>query len=245
MRLGALLLASQFLCPVASGQSVPVAEQRKRRRAEAAADLFIKRFHQTLDFGVAFDEFAVPDAIHRLRKGDELKGLGLTEDLDKQVDDQTAANFYKVSMNFIYLMNIYSASVEGGSGNPETDPLPKDMQEVVERSPQLKHIFSDTVEDFPKVASLEELRRYMSDLNRMAALYKKHLPRNVFASETYKRNIKALEKERGHQFEIYKGDDYFGIDKKVEVYGVCRDLFCFRFIEEKGKFKILGVILGN
>lgn len=46
-----LLLASHLLLTnISGGQSV---ETDKRRRAEAAADLFIRRFRETRDFGRA------------------------------------------------------------------------------------------------------------------------------------------------------------------------------------------------
>ncbi|MCA1640780.1 MAG: hypothetical protein LC785_02105 [Acidobacteria bacterium] len=116
---------------------------------------------------------------------------------------------------------------------------------VINGSKQLKHIFSNSVEDFPNAANLSELQKYMADLKRMSALYRKRLPRNVLTSRAYKKNVKVLEKERGHQFEINRGDNFFGVGENVEVYGVCRDLFCFRLVEEKGKLRVLGFILGD
>jgi hypothetical protein len=93
------------------------------------------------------------------------------------------------------------------------------------------------------VASLGELQKFIADLERIAMLYKKHSPRDVLRSKTYRTKIKELEKERGHQFEIDKGDSFFGVGENVEVYGVCRDLFCFRLVEEKGNLRILGFVL--
>lgn len=227
---------------VGLGQSASVAREKKRCRTEAAADLFIKKFHETLDFGVAFDQLAVSDAIQRLRRTDDIKGLGLTEELDKSIDDETAARFYKDSMNFIHLMNVYGASLKVGSSDPDIASLPEDMLKVINSSKQLKHIFSDSVEDFPNVANLNELRRYMTDLNRMSALYRKHLRRNVFTSQTYRKNIETLEKERGQRFQVSKGDDHFSVDEKTEVYSLCRDIFCFEFVEEHGRLKVLGLV---
>jgi hypothetical protein len=127
---------------MASGQSATIAEQKKRRRAEATADSFIKRFHETLDFGIAFDELAVPDAIQRLRKTGEIKSFGMTKELAERIDDKTAARFYKASMNFYLLKSIFVAGVKE---DYEVIPLDREMEKVIENSKRLRFIVPDTL----------------------------------------------------------------------------------------------------
>jgi hypothetical protein len=211
-----------------------------------AADLFIRRFRETLDFGRAFDEMAVSDATSRLRKAGEIRAIGLDESLADEIDDQTASRLYKALMNFVYLMNTHAGSLKAGVvADPDRVPLPKEFKRIINNSRQLRHIYSHTVENFPVVTTKLELQKFIDDLEQMSALYRKHLPRNVFMSKAYRANIRRLERGREYQFEIYKGDSYFDIPENIEVLGVCRDMFCFRFIEEDGKLKVLTLVLGD
>ena len=238
-----LLLASLLLL---TGVSAQQSTTDKRRRAEMTADLFIRRFRETLDFGQAFDEMAVSDVTSRLRRAGEIKSIGLDESLANAIDDQTASRLYKALMNFVYLMNLHAASLKAGVVlDPDHILLPKVFRRIINNSKQLRHIYSHSIEDFPVVTTELELQKFISDLEQMSALYRKHLPRNVFSSKAYQANIRQLERERGHQFEIYEGDSYFDIPENIEVFGVCSDIFCFRFIEEDGKLKVLGLVLGD
>ncbi len=235
-----LLLLTQLVPAFVHARQTSEAD--KRRRAGAAADLFIRRFRETLDFGRAFDETAVHDALRRLRRAGELKSFGMSERLAQAIDGRTAARFYKAFMNFVYLRTVHAVSLKGGDGDPDHVRLPKEFRRAIDGSKELRHIYSDSVADPPEAEAPRALRKFIADLERMSALFRKHLPRNVFESEAYRTSVARLERERGHLFEVYRGGPYFGVAEGVGVYGVCRDLFCFKFVEERGRMKVLGLV---
>jgi hypothetical protein len=240
-RLLLLLLASQLsLTNIYGGQSL---EADKRRRAEAAADLFIRRFRETRDFGRVFDELTVSDAFQRLRRAGELISFGLDESLAKEIDERTAVRFYKALMNLIYLRSVYAMSRKVGViVDPYRARLPRALRRVVNKSKQLRFIYSHSIEDFPSITNQRDLQQFIADMERMSALYRKLLPRGVFNSAAYRANVGQLESERGDHYGVDEGDDYYGIAETVEVYGLCRDIFCFRLVEEGGKLKVLGFV---
>jgi hypothetical protein len=221
-------------------------KQEKLKRADQAADQFIKQFHETLDFGVAFDEVAISDAIQRLRKNRFFQSLDLSDSLAEEIDDATARRLYKAFMNFYYLRVVYSASIKVGFVDIDRAPLPQDIRGALQHSHQLSNLLlTNSTDDPPKVMTMQELTQYITDLEQIAKLYKKHLPPDVFNSPIYKTNIKALEKERGRSLEIERGDDYFGVEDYTEVYVINRDIFTLYFIEKDGKMKLLGLSIDN
>jgi hypothetical protein len=236
-----LLLASQLsLTNIYGLQSV---EADKRRRAEAAAELFIRRFRETRDFGRVFDELAVPDAFQRLRRAGEIISFGLDESLAKEIDERTAARFYKAFMNFNYLRSIHVMSRKAGViADHDRARLPRALRRVVNKSKQLTFIYSHSIENFPAITNRRDLQQFIEDLERMSAMYRKLLPRGIFNSIAYRTNVGQLERERGNHYGVDEGDDYYGIAETVEVYGLCRDIFCFRLVEEGGKLKVLGLV---
>jgi hypothetical protein len=221
-------------------------DKEETRRVNEAADRFLRRFRETLDFETAFGEMAATNAVQRLGARKLADLLDLSRQLANEVDEGTLNRAYMASMNFIYLRAVYNFSIEyNGRIDEDHVPLPDELVSAIRGSRQLRHLLSDDVEDAPTVSTPQDLRQYIADMEHVAALYKKHLPPHVFESPTYKANIKMLGKNRGRAIEVDSGDDYFNIKEDTKVYTAQRDMFTIYFIEENGTPRILGFGMGN
>src|SRR5215475_8185594 len=97
---------------------------QEARRVEEAADRFIKRFRETLDFGAVFDEMFVVDAIQRLRKTGFFESMNISQQLIESLDNAMLKRTYKAFMNYYYLKAAYDLGVgDGSSAPPEIDTV--------------------------------------------------------------------------------------------------------------------------
>lgn len=214
------------------------------RQVDQIANYFIHRFHETLDFGIAFDEVAVPDAVQRLQRARFFQTLDLSDSLAEEMDSVTAGRLYKVFMSFYYLRGIYAISIKVGLTDIERAPLPAEIREAIQNS-HLRFTLTDSVEDPPKITTAQELKQYIADLEHIARLYKKHLPRNVFNSPTYKANVETFNRDRGKPVQIFNGYEQLGINKDEKVYVVRRDIFTLYIIRRGSQFRVLTLGVGE
>jgi hypothetical protein len=238
-----MIFATLILTPSVGGsislkQNDQVIPQEKLRRANASADIFIKRFRETLDVGTVFDEMAIPDAIQRLQRARSFEALG-AGDMASEMDTATAHRLYRAFMNLYYLRSIYIAGNKKPKADPDSVPLPRELRAAIQKSPYLRLLLTQGVGDPPDVTTKQELEAYIADQERVANLYRKYLPPNVFNTPLYKANVEALNKEKGKPFEIIHGYPNLEIKEDTDVFIVRRDIFTIYFIEDSGKFKIL------
>lgn len=211
---------------------------QEARRVEEAADRFIRRFRETLDFGTVFDEMFVSDAIQRLRKTGFFRGVNVSQQLVEQLDDATLERVYKAVMNFYYLNGVYDLSVGKESAPPE-------VTAALRSSKYLSTLADEEGGEPPTITTRQELEQYVADLNNVAALYKQRLPSDVFTSPAYKASLKAINKDKRSPVRIRNGYEDFGIKEGTKVYAVEQDIFIFFFVEESGELKVLTLGMGN
>lgn len=252
--LSVLVLASAINAPscAAARQASPSqpeqSQQRNRgnaamspqqaRRVEEAADRFIARFREKLDFGVVFDEMFVADAIQRLRKAGFFQNMNLSPELVEKLDDATLKRTYKAFMNYYYLKAAYDLGVgKDGSTPPEVT--------AVIKASKFSNLLSDEGSGDATIRTQEELEQFVTDLNNIAASYKKHLPQNVFDSPTYKASLKTLNTEGRRVLRIRDGYEDFGVREGTKVYMVEQDIFIIFFVEENAELKVLTLGMGN
>lgn len=215
----------------------PTISRTEDARVQEAADRFIKRFRQTLDFGTVFDEMFVQDAIRRLRTGQFFSSINLTPQLIESLDDQELERVYKAFMNSYYLRAVYDLGV-GKNNTP-----PPDVEAVVKAS-KFANLLSNEGSGDAMIATRQEFEDFVREMTNIAGLYKAHLTPKVFASAAYKTRVRALYKSGG-QVAITDGLEDFGVAKGTKVYQLDKDLFQFFFIEENGQFKVLNLGMGN
>lgn len=226
----------------ASQQDKPTEmSSQELQRANKAADRFIQRFQETLDFSVAYDEMFAADAVGVLRKLEFFKSLNLSPQLIKQLDDSTLKRTYKAEMNLYYLRFAYDLSQTSlDKSTPTlvtTEPLEiASMIKASKYRPLLSNGWSGKLPTLNTVAALKE---YLAELNKVIELYRKYVSRDSFTSRKYQVGLERLKAHRRLVPGVKKGWPEIGISKNVSIYVVEKDLFVFPFIEEKGRLKIL------
>lgn len=240
-----LILTAPSFCIIAQqtdrsesdNDSVTKLSRLEIRRVQDAADRFIKRFHETLDFKTVYKETFLIDSIHRHRIANFFSELNIANELVIRLDDKTLERVYVANMNEIYLKAIYDAGV--------SEETPLDVLAVIEGS-KFNNLLSDQGSgDLPIIDSREDLEQFIDDLGKVARLYKKHIPKNVFRLARYKENLKAINKDKRSNVGVFDGYEELGIKAGTKVYTIEQEMFIFFFIEEDGKLKILTLGMGN
>ena len=206
------------------------------------SDQFIKRFHETMDIRSALGDQTVSDLVQRLGRKKLADLLDLSPELANTVDEESLSRAYVAWMNFVHGRAIYSASkLNERHVDEDRLPLPAELESAIKGSRQLRSLLSSEGGDAPIITTDQELKQYVNDLERVTALYKKHLPPKVFDSHRYRANIKSLRQD----ISVEQGNDYFNVDERTKVYIVRRDVFTMYFLNEYGRPRLIGFQVGN
>jgi hypothetical protein len=211
---------------------------QEARRIEEAANRFIKRFRETLDFGKVFDEMFVSDAVQRLRKVGFFRGINIGEQVVQNLDDAALKQTYTAFMSYYYMKAVYDLGV----GRDED--VPPEVAAALRASKFHNLISNEGSGDSPTITTRQELEEYIADLNNIASLYRGHVSPNVFDSPAYKMGLKAINRSRD-TLQTRDGDESLGVKKGTKVYAVDKDIFTLFFIEESGQIKVLALGMGN
>ena len=202
------------------------------RKAEAAADRIVDRFHKSLDFKEIFATTFVTEPGLRAR------GIVMNDpDLLVGFDMSTREKFYVTALTFLHLAAEYGMIQDVNEVPPEVDQAQKNPEWF---------IFSTSKP--PK--DLEELNQGLAATENLSNLYRKYFSAAAFRGPVYLKNV-AEEHKRikmyGHNVpRVEKGNLKFGIPENVRVYVVRPELFDYYFIQEKGVMKLFHVdILPN
>ena len=210
---------------------------QETRRIEEAASRFIRRFRETLDFGIVFDEMFVSDAVQRLRNVGFFRGVNISEQLVQNLDEAALKRTYKAYMSFYYLKAVYDLGVG------KDDAPPPEVAAAL-RASKFHNLISDEGSGAsPTITTRQELAEYVADLSSIASLYRGHLSQNVFDSTAYKTGLKAINKSGTLQ--TRDGDEGLEVKKGTKVYVMDKDIFTFFFIAEHGQIKVLTLGMGN
>jgi hypothetical protein len=248
MRRIAILLISLALSLgtpyVAFAQRISPVDREKLRQAERTAGRFVERFGQTLDFGTVWKEFQVSDASCNYR----LNGPWSTEDYERlKLSDAVVEKLYIAYMNCLYLSFAYRLSLirikEGyGYDLAVAKLLPKEI-----RAAERKLVDIEVGnEGRPRPQNVKEVEGVIAELNHLARIWRRHIPRNVMRSAVWRANVNyLLNKEGIGHLGVGSGHSNFCIPDDVKYYLVDKGLFYFYLVEEKGRMKVAGFGLGN
>lgn len=233
----------------ASSSQHSAKDRPKLEQASKAADHVIKRFRETLDFGVVFDETASQQALQLLHRGSKLFSFDKVDFRFLQASDgKTKERLFKVEMNFYYIKGAYDAAFIENLGDEEKEriPLPPDVKAFAEKSRFVKVLLEEsTPEDTPRIDTTEELNQYLAEVEHITLLLRKQLPRDYFKTETYKKTLQEMNKSRKPGIEVLQGHQDLGISNETEVFVVTCDLFTIYFVEDAGQMKALAYGVGN
>jgi len=223
-----------------------VMTEHEYERVKQAADHFVQRFHQTLDFATAFNEMKANNAIKVLRHADFFKSINMSQKLIDELDDATLERTYKAYMNEYYLRGAYDLSMEPlESGANARIQVPPEVEAAIKSSKYEPLLAAGWSGDLPTINTLRELDDYLQDLEFIASLYRKHLSNETFNSVSYKAGINRVNRYRSTKSRVMNGLPEFGISSKVKAYVIERDYFIFVFVTERGNLKVLALIIGS
>jgi hypothetical protein len=239
-----LLLCGVVVCG-AGGARVPLKPQEEERLLTRMTGQFVERFRQTLDVGQSMDGMELPGAIRRIRGARVPQFLGVNESVIARVDDATAGRLYVALTNFYYLRSAYAFGVKKGIAPPAL-PIPPKVRKASQQSRWLRSSLPEFKGDEPEVTTVEELKQYIDDFERVNAIYREYLPARMFASPVYKANVAAFNEQRERPpFEIRQGDEDFRISDATNVYVVRQDIFAVYYVKEGADFRLLYIAIGE
>lgn len=227
------------------GNSGRPTENQKLRSAELLADKFVRRFLETLDFSVPYNEFFTQDRNLRSKNARVLRG-GLRMKVET-VPDQSLDRFYTEFMNYYFLSNIWDLTKKQSKGRRQ-DSMPSEIATAIKGSNYFRMTMSDGAsccdngED--ELRTRAEVFQFTKDATRINALFRKYMPPNSTSSQIYKQNIKKLTVNL-EKSSVTMGHPSMGVSDDRPVYRVERGLFFFYIFEESGGFKVFGLGIGN
>ncbi|MCI0490271.1 MAG: hypothetical protein L0229_27075, partial [Blastocatellia bacterium] len=189
-------------------------EKAKLQLAEEAADRFIQRWHEILDFGILFDEMYVSNPAQRRRNID----MFASQDEAKGLDEQTGREGFIAFCNMWYLGAEYMLSVQTEDDEPVSLP-----PEIAKARKALKKLKPDDDE-----LTSNWVMQFIVRANNLSSAFRKYLSPDVFESALYKTNLKGFFDE-AEPSEILYGLSEYGVAKDQEVYKIKRGMFEFYF----------------
>ena len=219
---------------IALSQKTRTATSKQELRAERVADRFVKRFRETLDFGVVWKAFRVsdPSCTHR--------AIGMLSQSDYErlkLSGPTVEKLYVAVMNLYYLQAVHELSLERiDSQSDSTKSITPGNIELIEKGSK----FFQNDDREPQNA--REVQELISTLDQLAAEYRKHMPKRAMKSPAWRANQKYLNSRSDmDRVGVLHGSETLCVPEQTKVYVVARGLFYFYMVEEKGKMKVVGL----
>lgn len=207
----------------------------KLHQAEIAADHFVKRWRETLDMNILFEELYVTDPDRRKRNILLYCGKCLEE--SGKIDDDTLKRAFLGFWNMYYLGWEYSLAFD----KPEKDepPAPPGIGAIEKMFAKINKTYG---ENGPQQGQIKEHTLALIGAFETASdLYRQHLPKGWFKSLRYKRNYQR-EYAKEDRSKVLDGDlSNFPTKPGEVVYLVQRGTFELYFVEEAGRFKVLTI----
>jgi hypothetical protein len=241
-----IALALSLCLPCAAGaqklRALSTADRANLRRAEALADSFVERFRRTLDFGTVWEEFRREDP----RCAYETNGLFTPDSYDFKLDESLLRRHYVSSMNFYYLKMANDLSTLRIDGNAEVVSekhyTPKRVLTAKRRAKWIRLDDYDGNDDQRKPQSVAELDEMLSEVDDIARLYRKQMPRDAMRSRAWRANNRYLTHRSGYVHAgVDDGSPCLCVPERTKVYIVDRGIFYFYIIEERGRMRVAGL----
>jgi hypothetical protein len=226
------------------------AEIEKIFRVEKIAEDFVRRWQETLDLNVLFDEFYSSDEWIRRQNiekycdcYDYLAGVSMgtyAEITLGKVGLETKRKGFMAFWNAIHLRQEYILAFGKAESDIVNEPkealqMEQDFEMFRKKyfgSDEERRIRRDNVKNF--------VRDSIALSEKNAAIYRKYLAPEVFKSTNYLTNIKLRDAEREpSRIIIDEMSDLWRLEKGRPIYYVQRGLFELYLIEENGRFRVL------
>jgi hypothetical protein len=221
----------------ALSQELSSVDREKLKLAEKAADRFVERFRQTLDFGTVWKEFHMSDISCTIKAN----GFFSLNDYKRlKFEDVLLERFYVALMNYYYLKGVHDLSVARMDSDLSEEAMtPKEIRVAEKRSTYVK-----TNGKEPRNA--KEIEEMIVELRRFARLYRKYIPRNVMRSAAWQANSRYIAGRGAWDHTgVLNGHPDFCVPNNVKLYIVERSIFYFYFVEESGRMRVAALGIGN
>lgn len=220
------------------------AQQEKLRQAEKAADHFVKRWRETLDLNILFDELYVTDPGRRQRNlllfcdvyvfMNPERGC---RELIGKVDNETLKRGFFGFWNLVYMQADYDLAFS----KPEDydSPTPPGFEALEEEFEAVEKKYG---ESGPRSG---QIRQFVLDITstyeKMNALYRRYISPEMFISTRYKENYQREYAKYDDSEILTEGLNKFSAKPGEIIYRVKRGEFYLFFVEEAGHFKVLTI----
>jgi hypothetical protein len=211
-------------------------------RANKAADQFIEDFRRTLDFGSAYEKFFVKNSIQILKKHGFFKIISQDKKFVKKLDNATLKRVYVTEMNYYYLVLVHDLARYKGEGRDSSNDDELLYKPHVIAFQEAESRYRRSSDDL-NIKTKGELEKYLKELNNVIALYRKNLTQDDFDSVQYIQAVKYFNDFHKMSPNVSMLLSGFGFKKNTRVYSLQKDVFIFHFIEEKGQFKVLTMLI--
>ena len=257
-QLFASLVLLWCLSGLALTQDKPSAEdQAKLDQAQKEAARFVERFRRTLDFATVWREFHSSDTTCAIRTtpslpgftGGELKEKPLDQRLKEMgLDDRLLTRLYVATWNSSLLIGTYLYTIAPSKSGSE--PAIEGPFEHKYVTYGMKRIFKemkrwdpdDGLKQSPHTA--KDFEKIIVNLNRFSALLRKYMPHNALKTGNWRSAVKWYDDV--HNFKGVRQPDPnrdLCVEREGPLYFAQIGHFGFGFIEEKGRMKLLTMIL--
>lgn len=195
---------------------------------EAAADLAMKRFYETLDFANVWKELYVSNKAFRDLEVEAIMFNRLDWKASGAVSLEAKERGYVALHNFGM-----TASAVGFTNNPED--LPRKLE-------GMKEPYEALSRSKPAATDEELDRNFTSALNNVSDILRKQVVRERFDTPAYRdREAKFREDTPADPERIRQVFAPAGLRPETKIHVVSRGMFHFYIIEEQGAFRILTI----
>jgi hypothetical protein len=235
-----LIFAILAFSSIAFTQATNQSKEQKIKLAGEAGDRFVKRFRETLDFGIVFDEMASKKSREKVENG-EFDFSYVDKTFFAKQDSKLKERIFKLEMNVYYLWassELTFASIVKTAKKRIYVPASyvkfgKKFKSIVRSFVLESKEFNDA-----RIDNEIDLALYLKELDVFTKFMRKSLPRKFYNTKGYKKVLDGLSFEPQVDFRI-------GDSAKPDSYEVVRDIFQMVFIVEDEKMKILALAIGN
>jgi hypothetical protein len=233
-----LILLALFSFAVSQTPKEPNAE--KIKQAGEAGDKFVKRFRETLDFGIVFDEMASKKAWEKLEKGEFSFGE-VNEKFFANQSFKLKERMFKLEMNVYYLWAsselTFGSSVKTAKQGVYVPASYVKLGKTFKSSVRSFVVDSNKFDDV-RIDNEKDLTVYLKEMEIFVKFMRKSLPRKYYDKKGYKKSLSRLNFDPTVDVRV-------GYSDVPDSYEVVKDIFQMVFIEENGQMKILALAIGN
>jgi hypothetical protein len=225
-----ILLLAFLAFPTAQNARATTAAQLRQKAAEEEADRVMRRFYDTLDFGVIYREMYVSEPLKSREVRATIRATIRQHSIGTPAptfDFAALERAYIAWRNFDFLVSAQNFTYDG---DEETFKKEAEQQLMLHYMPMLSPANS------PILTSEELDSRLTANLNHLSEFWRRFVVKENFETDLYRKRISLFEESRSPEESFVK---QIGLGRKIYV--VRRERLYLYLVEENNKFRMLSV----